>query len=179
MRSAFHHVSNVAALQYITEMNSNGGFCVRQVTMEAHRVFQVTLDRQQRAERIKSVMAMLKRYDSLFRLPTRIRQATERGDFEQVISDHRKAKALMETLATSSSEVWHNLFLEVAKVAWLPCRICTTFLLYAAFRTAVCEVSDHGLSLSILAQFTNLKSLQALSSLLLATISLIKLSLAP
>ena len=109
-------------------------------------MFQMTLDRQQRADRIKSVMAMLKRYDSLFRLPTRIRQATERGDYEQVISDHRKAKALMETLATSSSEVWHNLFLEVAKVACFP-PPCPHqyFLLCTAFRITACEISAHGL----------------------------------
>ena len=87
-----------------------------QVSLESQRVFGAMLERQQKAERIKSVVAMLKRYESLFRLPSRIRQATERGEFEQVIAEHRKAKALMETLATSSSEVWRNLFMEVAKV---------------------------------------------------------------
>lgn len=87
-----------------------------QVSLEAQRAFGALLERQQKAERMKSVLAMLKRYESLFRLPSRIRQATLRGDFEQVVVEHRKAKALMETLATSSSEVWHNLFLEVAKV---------------------------------------------------------------
>lgn len=87
-----------------------------QVSLEAQRVFGALLDRQQKTERIKSVVAMLKRYESLFRLPARIRQATQRGEFEQVVAEHRKAKALMETLASSSSEVWHNLFLEVAKV---------------------------------------------------------------
>ncbi len=79
-------------------------------------MFSAMLDRQQKAERIKSVVAMLKRYETVFRLPTRIRQATERGEFEQVIAEHRKAKALMETLASSSSEVWRNLFSEVEKV---------------------------------------------------------------
>ena len=79
-------------------------------------MFSAMLDRQQKAERIKSVVAMLKRYETVFRLPTRIRQATERGEFEQVIAEHRKAKALMETLAASSSEVWRNLFAEVEKV---------------------------------------------------------------
>ena len=87
-----------------------------QVYDEAQRVFSAMLDRQQKAERIKSVVAMLKRYETVFRLPTRIRQATERGEFEQVIAEHRKAKALMETLAASSSEVWRNLFAEVEKV---------------------------------------------------------------
>ena len=33
------------------------------------------LERQQQVERIKGVLAMLKRYESLFRLPTRIRCA--------------------------------------------------------------------------------------------------------
>lgn len=90
--------------------------CAVQVLLEAQRVFGALLKRQQNAERDKSVLAMLKRYESLFRLPARIRQATQRGEYEQVVAEHRKAKALMESLASSSSELWHNLFLEVAKV---------------------------------------------------------------
>ena len=96
-----------------------------QVYEEAQRVFSAMLDRQQKAERIKSVVAMLKRYETVFRLPTRIRQATERGKFEQVIAEHRKAKALMETLAASSSEVWRNLFAEVEKVWHHPPSTCS------------------------------------------------------
>lgn len=37
------------------------------------QVFGAMLERQAQVERIKGVLAMLKRYESLFRLPTRIR----------------------------------------------------------------------------------------------------------
>lgn len=48
-----------------------------QAVSEAHGaatgVFGGMLDRQAQVDRIKGVLAMLKRYESLFRLPTRIR----------------------------------------------------------------------------------------------------------
>ena len=43
------------------------------------------------------------------------RAATERGDFESVVVEYRKARALTATLA-QSSPIWQNLFLEVDKV---------------------------------------------------------------
>ena len=36
------------------------------------------------SDRIKSVMGLIRRYESLFQLPTRIMQETERGEFETV-----------------------------------------------------------------------------------------------
>lgn len=42
------------------------------------------LERASISERIRSVISLLKRYESLFRLPTRIRQQTERQEFDQV-----------------------------------------------------------------------------------------------
>jgi Exocyst complex component Sec5 len=49
-----------------------------QAVSEAHGaatgVFGGMLDRQAQVDRIKGVLAMLKRYESLFRLPTRIRR---------------------------------------------------------------------------------------------------------
>ena len=38
------------------------------------------------SDRIKSVMGLIRRYESLFQLPTRIVQETERGEFETVCS---------------------------------------------------------------------------------------------
>ncbi len=48
------------------------------------------------------------------------RAATERGDFEAVIAEYRKARTLMASLA-QSSPIWQNLFLEVDKVR---CCLC-------------------------------------------------------
>ena len=50
----------------------------------ASRAFGPLLERAAASERIKGVLALLKRYDSLFRLPSRIRAATKRGLYEQV-----------------------------------------------------------------------------------------------
>ena len=40
------------------------------------------------SDRIKSVMGLLRRYESLFSLPTRIMQETEHGEFETVLYSH-------------------------------------------------------------------------------------------
>lgn len=37
------------------------------------------------SDRIRDVIALLKRYESLFRLPNRIRQASQDGQYEQVL----------------------------------------------------------------------------------------------
>ena len=47
-------------------------------------MFADVLLRAAESERIRAKLALLKQYDSLFRLPPRIRDATRRGDYEQV-----------------------------------------------------------------------------------------------
>ena len=48
---------------------------VAQVQQSAQATFVALLERQAEAEKIRGVLAMVQRYDSLFRLPTRIRRA--------------------------------------------------------------------------------------------------------
>lgn len=55
-----------------------------QAREEAARVFAGILERATIGERIRSSLALLKQYESLFRLPPRIRDATKRRDHEQV-----------------------------------------------------------------------------------------------
>lgn len=55
-----------------------------QVQQEAKRAVASMLERAGMSDRIKSVMGMLRRYESLFRLPSRIMQETECGEFEAV-----------------------------------------------------------------------------------------------
>ncbi|MCJ1468181.1 hypothetical protein MMC07_006809 [Pseudocyphellaria aurata] len=94
-----------------------------QAQEEAQRVFADVLMRAGESERIRAKLALLKQYDSLFRLPPRIRDATKRGDYEQlgeaaaqVISDYRTAKALMPDMnQTAGGGVWQNLVQEVEK----------------------------------------------------------------
>ncbi len=49
----------------------------------AEHAFKELVERAAACDRIRGVLALLKRYESLFRLPTRIRQASERGLYDQ------------------------------------------------------------------------------------------------
>lgn len=55
-----------------------------QVQEEARHANASMLERATMSDRIKSVMGLIRRYESLFQLPTRIVQETERGEFETV-----------------------------------------------------------------------------------------------
>ena len=51
---------------------------------EAKGAFANLLERAATSDQVKSVVALLKRYEGLFQLPSRIRQGSERADFDQV-----------------------------------------------------------------------------------------------
>lgn len=59
-----------------------------QVQEEARHAIASMLERAGMSDRIKSVMGLIGRYESLFQLPTRIVQETERGEFETVCTRH-------------------------------------------------------------------------------------------
>ena len=50
----------------------------------AKHAFAELVERASACDRIRGVLALIKRHENLFRLPTRIRQATERGLYDQV-----------------------------------------------------------------------------------------------
>lgn len=52
----------------------------------AGHAFAELVERAAACDRIRGVLALLKRYENLFRLPTRIRQASERGLYDQARS---------------------------------------------------------------------------------------------
>ena len=52
----------------------------------AKRAFAELVERASACDRIRGVLALIKRHENLFRLPMRIRQATERGLYDQVRS---------------------------------------------------------------------------------------------
>ncbi|EIE27758.1 hypothetical protein COCSUDRAFT_64368 [Coccomyxa subellipsoidea C-169] len=79
---------------------------VREVKTVAEHAFKELVERAAACDRIRGVLALLKRYESLFRLPTRIRQASERGLYDQ---------ARPHSAATNKSGVWQSLFHEVEK----------------------------------------------------------------
>lgn len=54
-----------------------------QVKKVAGQAFDELVQRAAACDRIRGVLALLKRYENLFRLPTHIRQASERGLYDQ------------------------------------------------------------------------------------------------
>ena len=60
------------------------------------------------SDRIKSVMGLIRRYESLFQLPTRIVQETERGEFETVCSSCHVSSANLTFTALISASTWDS-----------------------------------------------------------------------
>lgn len=85
---------------------------ITQVQEDAERAFAPMLERNQKVQQIKSVIGVIKRFQSAFGLPARIRQLAESGDFPQVVSEYKRAKAMM---AESEVSTWNRLFAEVEK----------------------------------------------------------------
>ncbi|GAB4814736.1 hypothetical protein N2152v2_001782 [Parachlorella kessleri] len=89
---------------------------------EARRAFGPLLERQSKADRIKQVLGLIRRYEAVVRLPSRVREHAQARDYEQVVADYRKARAL---LADHTSELpqqaqqdsmWLKLLEEIDKV---------------------------------------------------------------
>ena len=74
--------------------------------------FSPILERQDKLEQLKHVMEILKRFQSSFNLPSNIRQLSHNRDFQQVVSEYRRAKS---TMAGAEATIWRSLFEEVKK----------------------------------------------------------------
>ena len=76
----------------------------------AKRAFAELVERASACDRIRGVLALIKRHENLFRLPMRIRQATERGLYDQV---HALLSSALRRLINDPSEhgtpVWCQL----------------------------------------------------------------------
>ena len=72
-----------------------------QVKKVAGQAFDELVHRAAACDRIRGVLALLKRYENLFRLPTRIRQASERGLYDQARTPptHRRPFLRQDMLA--------------------------------------------------------------------------------
>ena len=55
-----------------------------QVQDEARRAFGPLLERQSKAERIKQVLGLIRRYEAVVRLPSRVREHAQARDYEEV-----------------------------------------------------------------------------------------------
>ncbi len=59
----------------------------------ARHAFAELVERASACDRIRGVLALIKRHENLFRLPTRIRHATERGLYDQVMCPYHHLSA--------------------------------------------------------------------------------------
>lgn len=66
-----------------TVAKSGSSRACAQVQTVAGHAFAELVERAAACDRIRGVLALLKRYDHLFRLPMRIRHASERGLYDQ------------------------------------------------------------------------------------------------
>lgn len=89
---------------------------VTDVQGAAKRAFGPLLERHSKAERIKSVQALLRRFQSLFSMPSRVRGLAAARDYEQVAAEYSKANALIRPSAANTAKVWARLHAEIEKV---------------------------------------------------------------
>lgn len=71
------------------------------------------LERNQKVQQIKSVMGVIKRFQSAFDLPSRIRHFVDNEEYPQAVSEYKRAKAI---LSGSDVSTWNKLYAEAEKV---------------------------------------------------------------
>nr|POF01497.1 exocyst complex component sec5a [Quercus suber] len=68
--------------------------CIRGVSVQANRAFQPLFERQDQAEKIRSVQGMLQRFRTLFNLPSTIRGSISKGEYDLAVREYKKAKSI-------------------------------------------------------------------------------------
>ncbi|KAL4651561.1 hypothetical protein ACB092_01G169400 [Castanea dentata] len=68
--------------------------CIRGVSLQANRAFQPLFERQDQAEKIRSVQGMLQRFRTLFNLPSTIRGSISKGEYDLAVREYKKAKSI-------------------------------------------------------------------------------------
>ncbi|KAL6763010.1 exocyst complex component Sec5-domain-containing protein, partial [Haematococcus lacustris] len=118
------------------------------VQQAAGRALGEVLERAARSARIRSVSALLKRFNNLFGMPTRIQALAAEGNLTQVVAEYKRANALLRP-SCSASRVWSTLYQEVEQ------------RVLAVYSDAQCALEDPGLGpeeapdyLILLAQLT-------------------------
>lgn len=79
------------------------------------------LERAGMSDRIKSVMGLIRRYESLFQLPSRIVQETEQGEFETVGSSRHNG--YWQTLHQMLALLHHAGFCFACQLTPVQCRL--------------------------------------------------------
>ncbi|GMN51854.1 hypothetical protein TIFTF001_020998 [Ficus carica] len=68
--------------------------CIQGVSSLANRAFQPLFERQDQAEKIRSVQGMLQRFRTLFNLPSTIRGSISKGEYDLAVREYKKAKSI-------------------------------------------------------------------------------------
>ncbi|KAK4387384.1 Exocyst complex component SEC5A [Sesamum angolense] len=69
--------------------------CIQGVCSVANRAFGPLFERQEQAEKIRSVQGMLQRFRTLFNLPSAIRGSISKGEYDLAVREYRKAKSIV------------------------------------------------------------------------------------
>uniref|UniRef100_A0A383VH62 Exocyst complex component SEC5 n=1 Tax=Tetradesmus obliquus TaxID=3088 RepID=A0A383VH62_TETOB len=87
---------------------------IQQVQDGASEVFGPILERSAKAERIRSVQLLLRRFQGLFSAPQRISAHAAARDFEQVNAEFKRANGLIKP-GPKTIKVWAALYAEIEK----------------------------------------------------------------
>ncbi|WIA14506.1 hypothetical protein OEZ85_003026 [Tetradesmus obliquus] len=87
---------------------------IQQVQDGASEVFGPILERSAKAERIRSVQLLLRRFQGLFSAPQRISAHAAARDFEQVTAEFKRANGLIKP-GPKTIKVWAALYAEIEK----------------------------------------------------------------
>ncbi|THG21251.1 hypothetical protein TEA_026902 [Camellia sinensis var. sinensis] len=83
--------------------------CIQGVNSLANRAFGTLFERQDQAEKIRSVQGMLQRFRTLFNLPSAIRGSISKGEYDLAVREYRKAKSIVLPSHVLKNFVLHNI----------------------------------------------------------------------
>mmetsp|Transcript_11664 Transcript_11664/g.42646 ORF Transcript_11664/g.42646 Transcript_11664/m.42646 type:complete len:914 (-) Transcript_11664:54-2795(-) len=86
---------------------------IEQVHAEATSLFTEQIARQAQADRIRRVLTLMSRFQSLFSLPAAMRECAQREEYEQALREFRKARTLIEQ---ANAPILHRVLDEGRKV---------------------------------------------------------------
>ena len=86
------------------------GTAIEDAGAEAAKAFDAILERQAEADSVKNKLQLLLRFEALFKMPVRVTQLAEERNFEAVVSEYRRARAL---IPRTDHELWNVLYQRV------------------------------------------------------------------
>ena len=82
--------------QYVQDMTYKIEECIRKAGDDAESIFKDVLEKKDHSDSTRNALNVLQRYRFLFNLPSTIERNIQKGDYDAVINDYARAKALFE-----------------------------------------------------------------------------------